>query len=84
MARPAQALQVSIVVGTALCFWLDMVHARGLLQDPLLKMFLAKSFVALQYPSAYDFPLRPIASLMPGLSGLVLLPSLAFVGFAVT
>jgi len=84
VARPAQALQVGVVVGTALSLRLDVVNAGGLLHNAIPEVLLTEFVISLEDASADDLPFSTVSTLVSGLPRLVLSPAFALMGFAVT
>lgn len=75
MMRPAQALEVAVVIGSPICFGNDVVDGLCRSYPPFSFALLAKVFVACQYQWAQLVPLHTIASLMPAFTLLVGFPS---------
>ena len=84
MARPAQRLQVAVVVCPAVGFRFYMVNCGCGYRLALLQALLADVPVTFQDAGADDVPLTAVSSLVPVLSTLMLLPAFMPVGFAVT
>ena len=83
MARPAQALQITVCIGAAMRFRDDVVNGFRLTHHTDMQAQLTQAFVTLQDARADTVPLRTITALMTGLAWLVLLPAFAFVPFAI-
>ena len=83
MARPAQAFEVRIVIGTPMSLGLDVVNRLSGDSTPTAKAVLAQMIVAFQDTSSPDIPLATVATLVATLSLLVLLPAFITVLLAV-
>ncbi len=82
VARLTEAFEVGQVIGTPICFGGDVVHRLSGCIPSISQAFLTKVFISVENDWAQPVPLTAIASLMPALSPLMLLP--AFVKVPVT
>ena len=82
VARLTEAFEVGQVIGTPICFGGDVVHRLSGCIPSISQAFLTKVFISAENDWAQPVPLTAIASLMPALSPLMLLP--AFVKVPVT
>ncbi len=76
VAGPAQAFEVRIIIGTPMSLSLDMVHGLCCYRTPITQAVLTQVIVTLQDACSPDIPLATIATLMPCLTLLMLLPAL--------
>jgi hypothetical protein len=76
MAGPAQAFEVRIIIGTPMSLSLDVVNGLWLGQHAAAQAVLTQMIVTLQDARTSDIPLATIATLVPALALLMLLPSL--------
>jgi hypothetical protein len=74
MARPAQALQVGIIIRATSRFRYDVVNGHGWHRSPFLETCQAQVMVTAEDARAAYFPLTAVTTLMPALALLVLLP----------
>ena len=84
MAGPAQAFEVRIVIGTPMCFRLDVVNSCGRDSTTSAQAVLTQVIVTLHDSGTLDIPLTAISTFMTTLTLLVLLPSLIAVLLTVT
>lgn len=84
MAGPAQAFEVRIVIGTPMSLGLDVVNGLGGNSSPSSKAVLTQMIITLKDTGSYDIPFATIATLMPALALLVLLPAFIAVLLAVS
>jgi len=82
MARPAQRLQVAVVVCPAVGSGFDVVNRGCGHRLAFLQALLADVPVTFQNAGADDVPLTAVSSLVSALSSLVLLP--AFIAVVIT
>jgi len=82
VARLTEAFEVGQVIGTPICFGDDVVHRLSGCIPSISQAFLTKVFISAENDWAQPVLLTAIASLMPALSPLMLLP--AFVKVPVT
>lgn len=75
MAGPAQAFEVRIIIRSPMRLSLDMVNGRGRYRTSIEQAVLTQMIVTLQDARTSDIPLATIATLVPALALLVLLPS---------
>lgn len=83
MAGPAQAFEVRIVIGTPMSLGLDVVNRRCWDSSPAAKAVLTQVIITLKDAGSYDVPFATIATLMPALTLLMLLPAFIAVLLAV-
>ena len=83
VAGPAQAFEVRIVIGTPMSLGLDVVNRLCCDSSPAAKAVLAQMVVSFQDARTPDIPLATVATLVPTLSLLMLLPAFIAVLFAV-
>jgi hypothetical protein len=83
MAGPAQAFEVRIIIGTPMSLSLDVVNGLSCDSSPAAQAVLAQMVVTLQDARTLDIPLATIATLVPTLSLLMLLPAFIAVLLAV-
>ncbi|CAI1041171.1 Uncharacterised protein [Serratia liquefaciens] len=72
---PAQAFEVRIIIGTPMCFRLDVVNRGGRYSATVTQAFLTQVIITRQNACSPDCPVVTIASLMPALTLLVILPA---------
>jgi hypothetical protein len=84
MARPAQRLQVAVVVCPAVGFGFDVVNGGCGHRLAVSQALLADVPITLQDSGADDVPLTAVSSLVSALSSLVLLPALIAVVITIT
>ena len=84
MARPAQAFEVRIVIGTPMSLSLDMVHGLSCYRTTVAQTVLTQVIIALKDAGTLNIPLATIAALMPTLALLMLLPAFIAVLLAVS
>ena len=75
VAGLAEAFEVGQVIGTPICFGDDVVHRLSGCIPSISQAFLTKVFISAENDWAQPVPLTAIASLMPALSPLMLLPA---------
>lgn len=75
MARPAKAFEVAGVIGTPMCLGYDVVDSAGRCNAAVAFAVLTQVFVTSKDEWSQFVPACAIASLMSGLTALVLLPS---------
>lgn len=75
VAWPAKALQVRVIISTALRLRLDVVNRGGGHCSPLLKTGLAEIVITLQDARAPYIPRGTVSAFVPALALLVLLPA---------
>ena len=75
VARLAEAFEVGKVIGPPICFGGDVVHRLSGCIPSISQAFLTKVFISAENDWAQPVPLTAIASLMPALSPLMLLPA---------
>lgn len=84
MARPAETFEVRWIIGTPMRLGYDVID-RCCWGDALGALTVhTEVFVATKYEWPQLIPARPVASLMPRLPSLVLLPSLITMLLTVT
>lgn len=83
MAGPAQAFEVRIVIGTPMSLGLDVVNRLCCDSSPASKAVLTQVIITLKDAGSYDVPFATIATLMPALTLLMLLPTFIAVLLAV-
>ena len=83
VARPAQAFEVRIVIGTPMSLSLDMVNGCGRGSTSSTQAVLTQMVVTLQDAGAFDVPLATVTTFMPTLTLLMLLPAFIAVLLAV-
>lgn len=81
MTRPAQRLQVTVVICAAMYFGFDMVNSGCGYRLAILQALLADMPITLQDTRADNVPLTAVSSLVSVLPALMLLP--AFVGMVI-
>lgn len=74
MARPAQALQVGVVIVAALGFWFDVVNGHGGNGAAIAPAGLADVVIAAQDACPANFPVTAVAAFVSAPALLVLLP----------
>jgi hypothetical protein len=72
---PAQAFKIRIIIGTPMSLSLDMVNGLSCYRTTVAQTVLAKVIVTLKDAGSLNIPLAAIASLMPALALLMLLPA---------
>lgn len=77
MTRPAQRLQIGVVIGTAVGFRNDVVDTGSFYGDAVASAVLAKIFIALEDSVAADFPRTAITPFMPTFPCLIVAPAIA-------
>ena len=75
MAGPAQAFEIRIIIGTPMSLSLDMVHGLSSYRTTITQTVLTQVIVTLKDAGSLNIPLAAIASLMPALALLMLLPA---------
>ena len=75
VARLAEAFEVGQVICPPICFGGDVVHRLSGCIPSISQAFLTKVFISAENDWAQPVPLTAIASLMPALSPLILLPA---------
>lgn len=75
VARLAKAFEVGQIIGPPICFGGDVVHCLSGCIPSISQAFLTKVFISAENDWAQPVPLTAIASLMPALSPLMLLPA---------
>lgn len=83
MARPAQALQITVCIGAAMRFRDDVVNGFSRARSAVAQALLADVSITLKDADADDIPLTAVATLMAAQSSLVLLPPFVTVRIAV-
>ncbi len=84
VAGPAQAFEVRIIIGTPMSLSLDMVHGLSCYRTTVAQTVLTKVIITLKDAGSLNIPLAAIASLMPALALLMLLPSLIAMFLAIS
>lgn len=84
VARPAQAFEVRIIIGTPMSLGFDMVHGLSCYRTTITQAVLAQVIVTLKDAGSLNIPLATIAALMPALTLLVLLPAFIAVLLAIS
>ncbi len=84
MARPAQALQICVVVITTSSFWLNVINGNCRYCPASLQAQLTEVIVAAQDARTSYLPFAAIAALMTAAALLVLLPTFVAVTLAIT
>lgn len=74
MARPAQSLQVAVVIGTPMRFWGNVVNRLSRCGSALSQALLTEVPITLKNSRTSDIPLAAIAALVSAQSVLMLLP----------
>ncbi len=82
VTRPAQRLQVAVIVSATVSFGFDVVYCRCRYRLSTLNALLADVPVTLQDAGTDDVPLTTVSSLVPALPALMLLP--AFIAMIIT
>ncbi|VYT93166.1 Uncharacterised protein [Metakosakonia massiliensis] len=75
VAGLAEAFEVGHVIGPPICFGGDVVNRLSGCIPSTSQAFLTKVFISVENDWAQPVPLTAIASLMPALSPLMLLPA---------
>lgn len=75
VTRPAQAFEIRIIIGTPMSLSLDMVHGLSCYRTTVAQTVLTQVIVTLKDAGSLNIPLAAIASLMPALALLMLLPA---------
>lgn len=76
MARPAQSLQVTVFIGTPMCFRGNVVNRLSSCGSALSQTLLTEMTITLKNSRTSDIPLAAISPLMSAQSALMLLPAL--------
>ena len=72
---PAQAFKIRIIIGPPMSLSLDVVNGLGGNGSPSSKAVLTQVIITLKDACSLNIPLAAIASLMPALALLMLLPA---------
>lgn len=75
MARPAQPLEVGIIISTTMTLRFDMVNRGRGYRSPFTQAGLAKVFVTIKDALTNEGPLATVATFVAALALLVVLPS---------
>ena len=75
VAGLAEAFEVGQVIGTPICFGVDMVNGLSGCIPSISQTFLTKVFIPVENDRAQPVPLTAIAALMSALPPLMLLPA---------
>ena len=84
MARPAQALQICVVVITTSSFWLDVINGNRRYCPASLQAQLTEVIVTAEDAHTSYLPFAAITALVAAASLLMLLPAFVAVCFAIT
>lgn len=72
---PAQAFKIRIIIGTPMSLSLDMVNGLSCYRTTVAQTVLTQVIITLKDACSLNIPLAAIASLMPALALLMLLPA---------
>ena len=75
MTGPAQAFEIRIIIGTPMSLSFDMVHGLSCYRTTVTQTVLTQVIVTFKNAGSLNIPLATIASLMPALALLMLLPA---------
>lgn len=75
MARPAQSLEIGIIIGTAMTLRFDMVNRGRGYRSTFTQAGLAKVLITIKDALTYEGPLVPVATFVAVLALLMVLPS---------
>ena len=75
VAGLAEAFEVGQVIGTPICFGVDVVNGLSGCIPSISQAFLTKVFISVENDWAQPVPFAAITSLMSALSSLMLLPA---------
>lgn len=84
VAWPAQRFQIAVLVGTAVRFWNDVIHAGGFGAYTIPSAVLAQVLIAREDTLAAYLPRTTIPAFVPTLSRLVVTPAITCVQLAMT
>lgn len=75
MARPTQAFEVAIVIGTPMCLGYDVIDCCSRYCSTVTQAFLADVVITLEDAGAANSPVVTVTALVPTLTLLVYFPA---------